>query len=536
MLLVSRRSAWRLPLSLALVIALSMMPLATAGASSPGGPKAAAEYVPDRVLVGFKPGTPGHAIAAAHAAAGAQREWRIERVGIDIMRVPKGRTVVGLIKMYEKNPNVAFAEPDYIVTATGVTPDDPHYPDQWGLPVVNAAAAWNVTTGSSDVTVAVLDTGIDMAHPDLEGRVLDGYNFINGDADASDDHGHGTLIAGIVGANSNNGVGVTGLDWEARLLPVKVLDQDGNGPTSAIAQGIMYAADRGANVLNMSFSSPEESHTLAEALGYAYELGATLVASRGNTATDDPRYPASYENVIAVGSISSATDLSFFSSYGEDVSVVAPGQGIYTTSLGGGYLRPAGTSMSAAFVSGLAAMLAGLDPSLSPAEIQDIMQRTAVDLGEPGHDAYFGHGRIDAAAALASLSAPEPCPTPEPAPAPEPEPEPAPEPAPEVPSDVTPPAIRITSPTSDKMVSGNVPLVAEASDDTGVERVEFFVDGVLVGTTTSEPYQARWNSRKSSGTVAITAVAWDAAGNSGVSEAVSVSVQTKSTGRQLKER
>jgi len=542
------RTSWRIALTITLGLLLAVGPLASAGAFGPGE-AADGTFASDRILVGFKPGTKAWDVAGTHASLGTKSKGRIAQIGVEIVEVPKGRTVPGLIKMYEKNPNVVFAEPDYVATAL-VTPDDPYYPNQWGLPAVDAPEAWEMTTGSSGVTIAIIDTGIDATHPDLAGRIVPGYDFVNRDSDPSDDHGHGTRVAGIAGANGNNATGVAGFNWGAKLMPVKVLNSSGSGYNSVIAEGITYAADQGAQVINMSLGGSDPTGTLAAAVEYAYGKGSTLVAASGNSGTETLMHPAAHEKVIAVGSLRDATNQSAFSNYGSGLSLVAPGENIYSTRLGGGYTSSSGTSMSAPFVAGLAAMLSGVNPSLSPAQIQDIMEQTAVDLGDPGFDIRYGYGRISTAAAVSAVldtsapapaPAPEPEPAPEPAPEPSPEPEPAPEPAPEPtpepePTDVTPPTVRITSPWEGNVVSGTIYLTASAYDETGVTRLEFYADGALVGTVSAEPYRVRWNTRKSSGAVTLVAVAWDAAGNSATSNPVTVTVSNGSSGKPVKKR
>lgn len=521
-------------LSLALVLLMIAGPLASAGAF---GPAQAADgtYAPDRVLVGFKPGTPAWDRAGAHASVGTKAKSRIGQIDVEVVEIPKGRTVPGVLKAYEKNPNVAFAEPDYVVTSLAM-PNDPYYPYQWGLPAVNAPAGWDRTTGSTDVTVAVLDTGIDAAHPDLANRTVAGYDFVNRDADPSDDHGHGTTVAGILAANGNNGQGVAGVDWNARIMPVKVLSATGSGTLSAVAEGIVWATDRGAKVINMSLGGSSGSSALASAVDYAYGKGTTLVAGSGNSGTDAIIYPAAYPKVVAVGALDK-TALASFSNYGSGLSLVAPGYSIYTTLRGGGYVKTSGTSMSTPFVAGLAALMYSVDSSLTPVDVERIMQQTASDLGEPGYDVFYGHGRIDVAGALEALAQrvpeaapspapePEPVPDPEPAPQPDPGPEPEPEPAPEpAPADTTAPAVRLASPADGAVVSGVVTVSALASDATGVAQVLFYANGQLIGTSTAAPYSARWNTRRLTGTWALTAIALDAAGNSACSETITVTV------------
>jgi subtilisin family serine protease len=542
----------RIAVAVSIAVLLIVGPLPSAGAFGPGE-AAEGTFASDRIVVGFKRGTKAWDMAGAHAAAGTKAKGHIPPLDVEIVEVPKGRTVPGLIKMYEKNPNVTFAEPDYVVTAQ-MTPDDPYYQYQWGLPAVNAPAAWETVTGSSDVTIAVLDTGIDASHPDFAGRIVAGYDFVNGDANPDDDHGHGTTVAGIAGANGNNSLGVAGVDWQARLMPVKVLSASGSGYLSDVAQGIVWATDHGAQVINMSLSGSSGSSVLAQAVDYAYGRGTTLVAGSGNNGTDTIGYPAVYPKVIAVGALNKEL-LATFSNYGSGLSLVAPGYGIYTTLRGGGYVKTSGTSMSTPFVAGLAAVMYGHDPSLSPAEVEGIMRDTATDLGDPGFDIYFGYGRIDMARALAALTdgqpapapmpdlepvpEPEPAPDPTPSPEPEPAPEPTPAPGPEAPPapapvDTTAPTVRITSPADGSTVSGNVAITAAATDDTGVTRVHFYANGGLIGKVTTQPYSVRWNTRKLSGTYTLTAIAYDAAGNTSQPSVLTVKIATATTGKPPK--
>ena len=527
----------RLALSLALVLTLLVMPI-TASATD-GSAASAAAYAPDRVLVGFKPGTPAKNVAAAHASLGAKVQGRIPQIGVEIVEVPSGRSVHGMIKMYLKNPNVQFAEPDYLATVASVIPDDPLYRRQWGHEYVNTAPAWGVTTGSTNVTIAILDTGLDLTHPDLAGRLVPGYDFVNRDTDPTDDHGHGTRVTGIAAATGNNGLGVAGVDWNARVMPVKVLDASGVGAWSAISQGIIFAADNGAQVVNMSLAGPR-ADTLHSALKYAHSKGCTLVAASGNSGTDVPYYPAVYPEVIAVGSVV-LDSLSTFSNYGPHLDVVAPGETIETTVRGGTYGRFTGTSAAAPWVSGLAALLYGASPGASPDAVRAAITSSARDLGAPGRDDFYGWGLIDAAGAFSAIGAggapiatepptgepaPEPQPEPEPEPAPEPTPVSDPEPEPTAPVDTTPPVVSISSPADGSTVSGLVTIRADASDDVGVVRVEFYVNGSLQGTSTSAEYSTNWNTRKLSGEYTLTAIAYDAAGNAGTSTLVRVTVGT----------
>jgi subtilisin family serine protease len=533
------RLTWKVALAVALTLLLAAIPFVAASAA---GPQNQDLYPSDQILVSFAPGTPAQAKAAAHASLGAKAAGRIEAIGVEIVSVPKGRDVPGLVKAYQKNPNVVFAEVNGVATAQ-MTPTDPLYWRQWAHEYVNTEAAWDVATGSAGVTIAILDTGLDASHPEFAGRVTAGYDFVNQDDDPSDDHGHGTRVAGVAAATGNNSEGVAGMDWQAHVMPVKVLNSSGSGTWSAIAQGIIYAADQGAEVINLSLGGSASS-TLLYAVRYASSKGCTLVAASGNYGSSTPLYPAAYAEVLAVGSVYRDV-VSSFSNYGSHLAVVAPGETIDTTAPGGTYGRFSGTSAASPFVAGLAALVKGAAPHLTPAEVMQVITSSARDLGDPGFDPYYGYGHIDAAAALAAVGAtapapepdpvtePEPEPAPEPAPEPEPvtepEPEPAPEPAtepaPEEPAaDTTPPVVFLINPEDGTVVSGVVALQADATDSGGIDRVQFFANGILIGTSTSAPYAVNWNTKKLKGTYRLVAVAYDLAGNSTESAPVTITI------------
>jgi len=540
--MVSRltRTLWRMALALVVTLSLAAGPLASAGAFGPGS-AADGTFAPDQILVSFKPGTPAWDIAGAHANVGAKAKGRIPQIDVEVVEVPKGRSVHGLIKAYEKNPNVRYAEPDFIVTATALVPNDAYYAYQKTyMESIAAPGGWAISTGTSSVTIAVLDTGVN-PHADLQGRLVKGRDIVNDDADPSDDHGHGTMVAGIAAANGNNSMGIAGVDWAARIMPVKVLNASGAGTSSSVAQGITWAADNGANVINMSLGGTTSSTTMKNAADYAYGKGSVLVAAAGNDGTSKVQYPAAYESVIAVAGLAGDT-LATWSCYGEGLELAAPGSRIYTTTMGGSYSYASGTSAAAPFVAGLSALVLSVNPSLTPAEVRGVLASSATDLGDPGWDVKYGWGRIHVENALragsgapAPAPAPEPEPTPEPEPSPVPEPEPAPEPEPKPePSpapepDVAAPSVAFTSPADGATVSGSAQIAVSATDDTGVTRVDFYVDGVLVGSSSSAPYTLRWNTRKHpDGPCRIETVAVDAAGNSG-SASITVTVSNSST-------
>lgn len=470
----------------------------------------------DRFLVKFSANASHADVDGLNAEHGVRQIRRIEKLGVRVMSVPKGKSAEALARAYEKNPKVVFAEPDHIVQ-TSMTPNDTLYSNQWALPKISAPAAWDVTTGSSALTIAVVDTGVESSHPDLLGRVVMGYDFANSDSDPSDDNGHGTAVAGIAAANSNNALGVAGMNWVAKVLAVKTFDSTGNGYTSNIADGIMYAADRGARVISMSFAAPYGTYTMESAIDYAHSKGCVLVAAAGNNSRDWVSYPAAYSKVIAVGATDSSDALASWCNYGADQDVVAPGVGVMTTTSGGTYAQFSGTSAATPFVSGLAGLVLAREPGLSQAQVAAAIRAGAVDLGAAGWDERFGWGRIDAARTLGALGGNEPPPPPPPPPA----------------ADTAAPEVSITSPSNGATVSRTITIRASASDGVGVARVDFFIDGVRVASDESAPWEYSWNTQKvAEGAHTLTAIAYDAAGNSKTSSPVTVTVSNKAKGRK----
>jgi subtilisin family serine protease len=288
-------------------------------------------------------------------------------------------------------------------------PDDPDYVVgfQWGLEMVRAPAAWYVSTGYA-VTVAVVDTGVDLAHPDLVDSLVAGWDIVGDDASPTDGHGHGTHVAGIVGAATNNALGVAGMGWGTKVMPVRVLDDRGEGDVWSVAQGIRYAVDHGARVINLSLGGDSGGESLADAIVYAQDRGAIVIAAAGNQNTSAPFYPAAYEGVIGVSATNASDEKASFSNYGAYVDVAAPGDSIYSTlrrPAGYGYMS--GTSMAAPMVSGLAALLWTHHPEASAAQIVAAIKDGAADLGSEGWDPIYGWGRISAANSIYATLAPD---------------------------------------------------------------------------------------------------------------------------------
>lgn len=354
----------------------------------------------------------------------------VSRLGVHRLEVPAGRELE-VVRQLQQSPLVEWAEPNYLRGILQAPNDQLYRQFQWNMRRIQAEQAWDITTGSPDVIVAVLDTGIDASHPDLAGKLMPGYDFLNDDPNSADDSGHGTHNAGIIGAASNNGVGVAGIAWSTRIMPLKVLNSSGVGPDSVIARGIVHATDRGARVINMSLGSSTASQVLARAVRYAYDKGVLLVAAAGNTANLDnaPIYPAAFEQVLAVGATDEGDKACEFSQHHPYVGVSAPGVHIVSTFWRGagygGYVSASGTSSAAPHVSGLAALIWSVNPSLTNRQVRKILEETVDDLGTPGKDPYYGTGRVNAYKALlaarpATVPTPTTTPTPTLAPAPPP--------------------------------------------------------------------------------------------------------------------
>jgi len=284
-------------------------------------------------------------------------------------------------------------------TVAPLAPNDPLWSSSWSLTKTNATAAWSLTTGASETVVAVLDTGVDLSHPDLQGSFVQGYDVVNRDDDPSDDHGHGTMVAGVVAARANNGIGGVGACSRCSVMPVKVIAGNGSGNAADVAEGILWAADHGARVLNMSFvlSGPDES--VAQAIEYARGRGIVVVAAAGNAGTADVTFPAAYPGVVSVAGTDTADARYEWSSYGGWVRLAAPGCNL-TTTPGAGYGDFCGTSSATALVSGVAGLVRSFAPDLSPDAIEQALSASALRVGD-----FVSAGRVDAGAVVDSLKA-----------------------------------------------------------------------------------------------------------------------------------
>jgi len=412
------------------------------------GPK----WAPGEIVVRFKRGVSDDVIRAINEQHGASVLSISSRGQFRRLRIPPNKTVEQMVEIYSLNPNVEYAEQNFIATALMV-PSDTYYSYQWHFhgPAhggISMESAWDIQTGSPTVIVAVVDTGVAYENysqgrgrfkdnyylaPDLANTsFVAGYDFANNDEHANDDEGHGTHVTGTIAQSTNNNLGVAGIAFNTSIMPVKVLDSSGSGYYTDIADGIYFAADNGADVINMSLGGSGPSATLENAVAYAYGMGVTIVCAAGNNYGPVLSYPAAYNTYcIAVGATRYDQTLSYYSSYGAGLDLVAPGGDIYIDQNGDGYSDGVlqqtfgnslndwgyffyqGTSMASPHVAGVAALLiangnadTNADGTTSPDEVRAALQETATDLGAPGWDQIYGWGLLDAAAALAYSAGP----------------------------------------------------------------------------------------------------------------------------------
>lgn len=457
-------------MSLGLVILLWVMvcPLYAEEVSDSGNSSNGilAPYVPGEVIVKYNDGTVA-ALAAegtgpvALSALGAEitSDFSADGLsGLQAIELAGPVSVKEAIEELERSPYVAYAEPNYIISLSlpetepagpdttgdlGVLsyPNDPKFSEQWALSNsgqtggkagadIKIQGGWKVTTGSKDIVVAVIDTGVDHSHPDLAANIwrnpgetlngkdddgngyvddIYGWDFINNDNDPMDDNGHGTHVAGVIGAVGNNGVGIAGMNWNVKIMPLKFLRADGNGDTAAALNAIAYARRMGADVITCSWGGSARSQALADAIAATNILFSCAAGNTGTNNDINQHYPSGFDSpqIISVAASDANDGIPSFSNYGATtVDVAAPGDWImstYPSSLGHSYVKMKGTSMAAPHVSGLAALLLAKDPSLTPAQLKQKIMDTSDKLSAFSGKSVSG-GRINVEKALGGSS------------------------------------------------------------------------------------------------------------------------------------
>jgi subtilisin family serine protease len=402
-----RTTAWARGGALALLLLSLLAGPGVAGYAAPPPARAAVagtavDWVPGRVLVKPRAGIAQAALAPVLGRLGLAAPGPAAG-GVLAVQGRADLDVAATVRALRADPAVAYAEPDYRVHPLLVPNDERYADEEWWLTAIQAQAAWDLTTGDPNLIVAILDTGVATDHPEFAGRILPGHNFVANNNDPYDDNGHGTHVAGIAGAMGNNGKGIAGISWQSKILPVKVLNGEGQGSTYDFAQGIRWAVDNGARVINISAGADFSTDTEHDAVKYAHDKGVVIVAAAGNTPDGKPEYPAGYDEVIAVSASSRRDSVAGFSSYGDYVDVAAPGINILSTWVDHhkpGYQSESGTSMASPVVAGAAALILARNPALTPEQVQLLLQQTADDIGDPGFDPKSGWGRLNLLHAL----------------------------------------------------------------------------------------------------------------------------------------
>lgn len=466
---------------LGLLIGLASSPLPAAGQQP-------TRWVAGELVVGFRAGVSPTLRTGFYRAHGATFVESVGRnAGIVRIRVPAATLDATMAKI-AKLPQVRFVEKNLVFDGA-LVPNDPEYPTQWHLERIGATQAWDTTQGASGAVIAILDSGVDPTHPDLAGKLVAGINTYSASAGTADSFGHGTEVAGAAAAITNNAEGVAGVAGASPIMPVRVTNASGSATSTSIANGIVWAVDHGAKVLNLSFGGIAGNATIGSAAQYAYTHGALVVAASGNCGCTDPTAETPY--ILSVASTDENDASAAFSTVGPFVDVSAPGTNIATTAMFGLYTTDSGTSLSSPIVAGVASLMFAANPTLSPATVTQLIESTALDIGNDGRDARFGHGRVQAAAAVSAAAHYLP------------------------PPDTTPPTLSIGSPAQGATVSGSVVVAATASDDVAVAKVELSVNGVPYAADTTSPYSFAWDtSALQNGPYTLQLTATDTAGNS----------------------
>jgi thermitase len=362
---------------------------------------AGAPYTTGELLVTYEEEASDSAIESLDEEANAQVEETLPEIYARLLEFPqvkdepseraRGQALARIKEELERDPAVESVGYNYFYSAS-YTPNDPRFGEQWGLMKTGFESAWDRARGSG-VRIAIVDSGAAVRHVDLRQKIALQRDLINNDGTVEDPFEHGTHVAGIAAAETGNGTGVAGGCPNCKLLIAKVLDGDGMGTATDVAQGIIWSTDHGAEVVNVSLGDSHNVRAVRDAVDYATGKGAVVVAAAGNNDTNRLEYPAAYSDVIAVAATNKNDRRAWFSNYGDWVDVAAPGVGILST-VPGGYSAWDGTSMATPHVAALASLLAS--QGRSAVNIKKRIFNTAVDLGPTGRDPYYGYGRIDA--------------------------------------------------------------------------------------------------------------------------------------------
>jgi thermitase len=375
------------------------------------------------------PGTSPSTVEQIVENTGGSVTDRIPQIDAYLVSYPISVPPADVIEMLRKQLGARYVEPEYAFQLLDTKPNDPKYANQWAHSKIESPKAWDLTQGSSEIVVAIVDTGVDVGHPDLKDNLTPRstwYDYGEDDDDPSDTYGHGTHCAGIAAAVGNNGEGVAGAGWSTSIMPVKVFpDGSGSTSTSKIAKGIVHAVDKGANVISLSLGSTNKSSALEDAINYAHDHNVLVVAAAGNDNKEEKYYPAAYDHVIAVAATDKEDKKASFSNYGTWVDISAPGVSILSTmptyhvkmnddGYDENYDYMSGTSMSTPLVAGVAALVMSENPNLDPDQVEETLENSTdeIDGNNPDYAGKLGKGRLNSGKAVSSSAPTEPTPTP----------------------------------------------------------------------------------------------------------------------------
>ena len=458
---------------------------------------AGGSWVRGRVLVAPNAGLPDGDFDTVLRGIGAQSKRKLNGLNVHMIELPPSShgNERAIARALSNNPHVKFAEVDGVVTESATT-NDPNLSVEWHIDKIGAQEAWNWSTGQN-VVVAVIDTGVQLTHPDLVANLVPGWNVYDNNSNANDVNGHGTAVAGTIAAAGNNGIGVVGVAYGAKIMPIRAADASATSSFSLMASALTWAADHGADVANISFSNLYMSSAVQAAAQYLRDRGGITVVGANNNAKDEG-WPNT-TTMITVSATDQNDALASFSSWGAMVDLAAPGVSIGTTLWNGGYGYGTGTSFATPVVSGAVALLMAANPALAPTQVESALFSNATDIGSNGYDIQYGWGRVNVAAAVQVVIG---------APA----------------ADTVKPTVAIASPTGGT-VAGLIPVSVNAGDNVGVTRVELYAGSTLISTDTSPPYSFSWDTGGfANGGYSLSALAYDAAGNVGASAPIDVSV------------
>ncbi len=444
------------------------------------------QWAEGQILVSAKPGVNQYKldkILAKHQAK-SKKKFNINSANVHLVTVPKKKEK-GIITALKNNPNIDFAELDELIKPSEIHANDNYYANAWHLAKINMPTAWEKSKGAG-VTVAVLDSGVYL-HSDLAANVLPGYNTVSNNSETSDVNGHGTYVAGVISALSDNNKGVTSIAWNSKILPVRITNSsDGYAYFSDIAEGITWAANNGADIVNISYMA-NSSSTIKSAAQSFYNKGGLVVASAGNGGSDLNCSDNPY--IIIVSATNNNDQKASWSDFGNCVDVSAPGTGIYTTNKSGGYSKVNGTSFSAPATAAVLALMKAHYPDLSNTELETLLESSADKTVGGNFSKQYGYGRIDAGAALSAAVV-----------------------TPEV--DQIAPSVSITSPEEDSSHDSTIQVQVSASDNKAVTKVELYLEGNLIASDSNSPYEFNVDtSMYSQQQVVLNAIAFDAANN-----------------------